>query len=184
MKNLSIFSLILVALTMFCACKKTDTVLVKTQKELISAHVWVGDSITPKVSTTFPLITPEIAAALAAASMPRSNKIVALEFKTTGDAIVYARDTVSSALSNPQTTPYTIDEVAKKVTFTNVDAFIPPQLAVLLTTYKITLPKVWDIKTLDDTKLALYAEQTQNITLTGLPFAVPITLKIGLLFKK
>ena len=184
MKNSFIFSLILVALTMFCACKKTDTVPVKTQKELISAHVWVGDSITPNVTTTFPLVTPEITAALAAASMPRSNKRTALEFKTTNDAIVYARDTVSSALSNPQTTPYTIDEVAKKVTFTNVDAFIPAELATLLAASRISIPKVWDIKTLDDTRLRLYAEQTQNVAVPNLPLTVPITLKIGLSFKK
>ncbi len=184
MKKTAPFLLILVVLSIVVACTKKDTVQVKTQKELISAHIWVGDSITPNVTTTFPLVTPEIAAALAAASTPRSNKASALEFKTTNDAVVYARDSISGALSNPQTTPYTIDETTKKVTFTNVNAFIPVELATLLTTYNITIPKVWDIKTLDDTRLRLYTEQTQNVTISGFPLAIPITLKINLSFKK
>lgn len=184
MKHLFSFSLILVVLTVFFACKKTNTVPVKTQKELITAHVWVGDSLTPNVTTTFPLVTPEITAALAAASTPRSNKAVALEFKTTNDAVVYARDSISGALSNPQTTPYTIDETTKKVTFTNVDAFIPAPLAVQLAAAGVIIPKVWDIKNLDDTRLRLYVEQTQNVPIPNLPISVPITLKISLSFKK
>ncbi len=188
MKKITPFLLFLAVLSIFSACTKKDDVQIKTQKELITAHVWVGDSITPNVTTSFPLVTPEITAALAAASTPRSNKATALEFKTTNDAVVYARDSTSGVLSNPQTTPYTIDETTKKVTFTNVDAFIPAELAVLLTTYKISVPKVWDIQTLDDTRLRLYAEQTQNVTLTipnfPIPVTVPITLKIKLSFKK
>ncbi len=184
MKKIAPFLLFLAVLSTFVACTKKDTVQIKTQKELITAHVWVGDSITPNVTTSFPLVTPEITAALATASTPRSNKASALEFKTTNDAVVYARDSTSGVLSNPQTTPYTIDEATKKVTFTNVDAFIPAELATLLTTYNVTIPKVWDIQTLDDTRLRLYTEQTQNVTVLGLPFAVPITLKIKLSFKK
>ncbi len=184
MKKIFPFLLFLAIVSIFAACTKKDEVQIKTQKELITAHVWVGDSITPNVTTTFPFVTPEITAALAAASTPRSNQATALEFKTTNDAVVYARDTITSVLSNPQTTPYTIDETTKKVTFTNVDAFIPAEIAVLLTTYNVTIPKVWDIQTLDDTRLRLYTEQTQNVTISGLPLAVPITLKVKLSFKK
>ena len=108
------------------------------------------------------------------------------EFKTTNDAIVYARDSTSGVLSNPQTTPYTIDEATKKVTFTSVDAFIPAELAVLLTTANVSLPKIWDIQTLDDIRLRLYAELTTNIPITTPlgPVNAPITLKIKLSFKK
>ena len=184
MKKIFPFLLFLAVLSIFGACTKKDTVQIKTQKELITAHVWVGDSITPNITSPLSGVIPQLAAVLQTASVPRSNKATALEFKTTNDAVVYARDSTSGVLSNPQTTPYTIDETTKKVTFTNVDAFIPVELAVLLTTYNIAIPKVWDIQTLDDTRLRLYAEQTQNVTISGFPLAVPITLKIKLSFKK
>ena len=187
MKKLFPFLLFLAVLSIVGACTKKDSApLIKTQKELISAHVWIGDSITPNVTTTFPIVPAQIATGLAAASVPRSNKTAALEFKTTNDAIVYARDSISGTLSNPQTTPYTIDETTKKVTFTSVDAFIPVELSVLLATANVVLPKTWDIQTLDDTRLRLYAEVTTNIPITTPlgPANVPILLKIKLSFKK
>ncbi len=188
MKHISPFLLFAAILSIFSACGKKTADPIKTQKELISAQIWVGDSITTNITTNSPLITPEIATALAAANRPRSNKAAALEFKTTNDAIVYARDSISGTLSNPQTTPYTIDEVKKQVTFTNVDAFIPENVKTLLTTYNITVPKTWDLKTLTGTQLRMYAEQTQNVPITvpqiPFPLNIAITLKITLLFKK
>ena len=185
MKKIFPFLLFLIVLSIFSACtKKDNSVPIKTQKELITAHVWVGDSISPNVTSSLSGAIPQLATALQTASVPRSNKAAALEFKTTNDAVVYARDSTSGVLSNPQTTPYTIDEATKKVTFTSIDTFIPAELVVLLATYNVAIPKVWDIQTLDDTRLRLYAEQTTNVTIAGLPLAVPITLKIKLSFKK
>ncbi len=179
MKKQYFLYLICSIFTLF-SCKKNDASLSQTEinSQILTSKEWKGDkaNVDNDVSPNPALIIPNFDASILKFDVPATN--VKLTFKSDNTFSGTGLD------NQPISGRWEFQENGAKLKITGfvlqLDASqLPAQIQPLLVGVDLTLPDVYDVKELTDTKMTLYTTTSRviNYPIQGTGGSIPITIK-------
>ncbi len=179
MKKQYFLYVVMCVMTLF-SCKKNDASpsQVELNSQILTNREWKGDkaNVDNEVSPNPAVIIPNFDASILKFDVPATN--VRLNFKSDNTFTGTGLD------NQPISGRWEFQENGAKLKITGFVLQVPadqlpPEIRVLLVGVDLTLPDLYDVKEITDTKLSLYNTTTRvvNYTPAGTSFAIPVTIK-------
>ena len=162
----TIFLLSLLALVGASSCKKKK--VEPTIKDLLTAHVWIGEDT--KISVTafsIPILSDTL-----------QTDSTAVEFKKEDIFVLYSRTPSNGNLTELSRQGYTLSSDNKTLTLSSTDGLLGGALQVLADSFNIQIPRSIEIEKITTEKLVLKGQFQQNIRAGDVPFPLPTPIPL------